>query len=72
MGELRRRVRSWPFGTPFEPVICIFCALSDAPISVANGRDPSVVAILACSADFLMSVSFTLGALVLGLCIVAT
>ena len=24
---------------PFEPVICIFCALSDAPISVANGHD---------------------------------
>ena len=38
---------------PFEPVICVFCALlsEKAPISVANGRDldpnPSVLAILA-------------------------
>ena len=28
---------------PFEPVICIFCALSDAPISVANGHDLTVI-----------------------------
>ena len=27
--------------------ICIFCALSDAPISVANGGDLSVLVILA-------------------------
>ena len=24
--QTRRRGRLWPFGTPFEPVVCIFCA----------------------------------------------
>ena len=37
--EVRSRGRSWPFGAPFEPAICISRALSDAPISVAKGRD---------------------------------
>ena len=39
MGELRRRARSWPFDTLFAPVKCNFCALSDAPIRIANGHD---------------------------------
>ena len=38
-GHARRRARSWPFDTLIG-AICPTCrALSDAPISVANGRD---------------------------------
>ena len=39
VGELSRRVRSWPFDTLIGAFCAIFCALSDAPISVANGHD---------------------------------
>ena len=37
--EARRRVRSWPFDTLIGAFCPTFRALSDAPISVANGRD---------------------------------
>ena len=39
VGELSRRVRSWPFGTPIGAFCPTVRALSDAPISVANGHD---------------------------------
>ena len=37
--EARRRVRSWPFDTLIGAFCTTFRALSDAPISVANGHD---------------------------------
>ena len=39
VGELGRRVRSWPFDPGKSAFCTILCALSDAPISVANGHD---------------------------------
>ena len=39
VGELSRRVRSWPFDTLIGAFCPTFRALSDAPISVANGHD---------------------------------
>ena len=37
--QTRRRARSWPFDSVATAVCTIFCAFSDAPISVANGHD---------------------------------
>ena len=39
VGELSRRVRSWPLDTLIGAFCPTFRALSDAPISVANGHD---------------------------------
>ena len=38
-GHARRRARSWPFDTLIGAICLVFRALSDAPISVANGHD---------------------------------
>ena len=37
-GQARRRARSWPFDSGKKAFCTIFCALSDAPLNVANGR----------------------------------
>ena len=42
-GELGRRVRSWPFDTLIGAFCPTFRALSDAPISVANGHDLTLI-----------------------------
>ena len=38
-GYARRRARSWPFDTLVGAICLTFRALSDAPISVADGHD---------------------------------
>ena len=43
VGELGRRVRSWPFDTLIGAFCPTFRALSDAPISVANGHDLTLI-----------------------------
>ena len=43
VGELGRRVRPWPFDTLRGAFCTTFRALSDAPISVANGHDLTLI-----------------------------